>query len=79
MKINYENYVRKNRQLSDMTEAEKDSIAEQIKDEIKKRNLQGQVDIIYYSDAALVKLDGEYYNMWDYASGFFSGCVGHFE
>lgn len=79
MKINYENYVKNNRKLSDMTEEEKNIIGEQIKAEMQKRDLYGHVDITYYSDSALVKLDGEYYNMWNYTSGFFSGCVGDYK
>lgn len=38
MKINYENYVKNNRGLSNMTEEEKNIIGEQIKAEMQKRN-----------------------------------------
>jgi len=78
LKIDYANYVRSTK------EKETDELIIQqactdIKAALKAAGVHGKVNVEYYKDAALVMLDGKYYNMFNYETKmFFKGSVGDY-
>jgi hypothetical protein len=75
MLIDYTEYAKKNlKALHDNTIAEKQCNA--IKAALNKKNIHGKIKVDYYENTAIVYLNEEYYNAFDYKTGcFFAGYV----
>ena len=50
MKIDYTNYMARNKCPSNMSDDEKRKVAVDIKAAMQKRDVHGHVDVIYYDD-----------------------------
>lgn len=79
MKIDYTNFLKANRSLSNMGQEEKQTVFNQIREAMKSASVKGKVEILYYEDGAQVNLNGAFYGVWSYKSvAFFAGYVGDY-